>query len=144
MRFSTHLVDSNRNRLMRRLMLLAFFGLLSYSAHAHHSFPALYNVDEPIVMEAVVTQFLFRNPHSFIFVDVVGEDEVVNEWHIELAPASVLGRVADAAIGPGDELLLVCYPARDGGRSCGIGFDGGFLRTSDGFLHGDDPRQANQ
>ena len=124
-------------------VLLALVALPSYG---HHSFPGMYDVNEQAVFEGVVTRFLFRNPHTFIFIEVINDDGVAEEWYLEMAPlwALVRGGMTKDTIQPGDELLVTCNPARDGGTSCGVGVGGGFYRAADEFLHGLDPRTVNQ
>ncbi len=42
--------------------------LLGPPVHAHHSFAATYFVDQEITIDGTLTQFMFRNPHSFVKV----------------------------------------------------------------------------
>ncbi len=90
----------------------------------------------------MATQFLFRNPHAFIFLEVRQAGGAAEEWHLELPPRWALERrgFTDDTIKEGDELLVTCNPARDGSRSCGLGQRGGFLRHSDEYIYGLDPR----
>jgi len=66
------------------LALLAPVALLLDSpVHAHHSFAATYFVDQEISIDGTLTQFMFRNPHSFVKVmakDGKGEQQV---WSVE-------------------------------------------------------------
>jgi hypothetical protein len=95
-------------------------------------------------MEGVVTNFMFRNPHSFIFMEVRQEDGSTESWHLELPPAWAMVRmgVVKDFIKVDDELLVSCNPARDGSNSCGVGQKTGFYRHSDTYLYGKDPRKA--
>jgi hypothetical protein len=115
----------------------------SLPATSHHSFPGVYNTGEMLFLEGKVTEFLFRNPHSFLFLEVEAEDGSTENWHLELAPAWALMRfgVVKDFIKVDDELLVACNPARDGTTSCGIGSKTGFYRHSDGYLMGKDPRK---
>jgi hypothetical protein len=63
---------------MRRT-LIAFLaaGIASVSwgpAYAQHSFVATYFVDQEITVEGTLTQFLYRNPHSFVKVEAADKD----------------------------------------------------------------------
>jgi hypothetical protein len=132
----------------RRLEFLSFATLLAVlggAASAHHSFPGAYDVSEQRVMQGVATDFLFRNPHAFIVIEIAGDDGM-EQWHLELPPRWALERrgFTDTTIRAGDELLVTCNPARDGGRSCGVGQRGGFYRETDGYLYGRDPRTDAQ
>ena len=51
------------------VMLAGLMGAVApQPALAHHSFPATYLVDQIITIDGTVSQFLFRNPHSFVHV----------------------------------------------------------------------------
>ena len=119
-------------------------GLFAFSnpGHGHHSFPGVYDTSQQLVLTGVASEFRFRNPHAFIYLQVTSVDGEAEEWHLELPPAVALqrgGMTADT-IQPGDGLLITCNPARDGARSCGLGQRGGFYRAADEFLFGRDPR----
>jgi Family of unknown function (DUF6152) len=63
---------------MRRT-LIAFLaaGVASLSwgpTYAHHSFAATYFVDQEITVEGTLTQFLYRNPHSFVKVEAADKN----------------------------------------------------------------------
>ncbi len=49
---------------------------------AHHSFAAIDRQSEAFV-RGTVTEFQFRNPHTFLFVDVPQEDGQAANWRIE-------------------------------------------------------------
>ena len=122
--------------------LLAGFLVFAIPVFGHHSFPGIYDTAQQLVLSGSTTQFLFRNPHAFIYLAVTNDDGEVEEWHLELPPAVALSRggMTGEAIQPGDELLVTCNPARDGARSCGLGQRGGFYRSSDNLVFGRDPR----
>ncbi len=124
------------------VLLLLFSTLPSYS---HHSFPGLYDVDQQRLLEGVATKFLFRNPHTFILLNVKNEIGMSEQWYVEMAPLWVLvGRgINKDTIQPGDELMITCNPARDGGRSCGLGEKGGLYQATNQLLYGLDPRSLN-
>lgn len=125
------------------ILLATGAAFLASKPEAHHSFPGMYDVDEQLILSGTATDFLFRNPHVFIYIQVEEENGETAQWHLELPPAVALGRagMTAEAVQPGDVLLVTCNPARDGARSCGLGQRGGFIREADGFLYGRDPRQ---
>src|SRR6202167_4059705 len=59
---------------MKRTFLILFIvvaaSMVGTRAYAHHSFAATYFVDQEITVEGTLTQFMYRNPHSFVKVDV--------------------------------------------------------------------------
>jgi hypothetical protein len=141
------LIKANEDNRMKTLpAAFLLLGLVALPTYGHHSFPGMYDVSQQSVLAGVATRFLFRNPHTFIFLEVTNDDGVAEEWHLEMAPLWALVRsgMTKDSIQPGDELLVTCNPARDGGRSCGLGQRGGFYRAADDLLVGLDPRTVGQ
>jgi hypothetical protein len=57
---------------------------------AHHSSTPFYDPDKRVEIEGAVTRFVFRNPHAFLYLDVVSANGETSEWQIELgAPVSI-------------------------------------------------------
>ena len=77
----------------KMLPSLAALGLLTaaWTASAHHSL-AVYDTDRQIVIEGVVTQLVWRNPHPFLFLEVQRGDGIVETWAAEMAPTSWMTR----------------------------------------------------
>ena len=61
---------------MKRTLLVVALAasLLVGTLYAHHSFTATYDTSKTVTVEGKVTQFLLRNPHSFLHVAVTGKD----------------------------------------------------------------------
>ena len=114
---------------------------LAAGASAHHSRPAAYHVDQLIVIEGVATQLFWRNPHPFLFVEVEQEDGSIVTWAAEMAPtiAMTKGGYTEESIEPGQHIMIVGSPARDGKRI--LTFEGAW-RPADGWVYGMDPRSA--
>ena len=60
-------------------------------ASAHHSFAATYLEDQSVTIEGELVQFLFRNPHSFVHVNVKQKDGSVVRYAVEWGGAGQLG-----------------------------------------------------
>jgi Family of unknown function (DUF6152) len=60
-------------------------------AFAHHSF-ALFDMEKSLTLEGTVKQFDWTNPHSWIRLVVVTENNQPEEWMIELPAAASLAR----------------------------------------------------
>lgn len=84
-------------------------------AYAHHSFAATYFVDQEVTIEGTLTQFLYRNPHSFVKVDVKGPDGKITTWSIEWGGGAQLthDRVTRDTLKPGDHVIVSGNPGRD-------------------------------
>ncbi len=79
---------------MRRAVVISLAALLPVMAlHAHHA-PAVFDQSRTIVVEGTVTEFVWANPHSWIRMDVVGDDGTVMEHGDEPADLSRARRLA--------------------------------------------------
>ncbi|MCP5145158.1 MAG: hypothetical protein H6978_10140 [Gammaproteobacteria bacterium] len=124
---------------MRPVRLIGLgFALLSGVALAHHSTPAHYDLDKSVALEGTVTAFHWRNPHAFIFLDVVDGSGTHTEWHIEMSNTIGLTRAGwtDETIKEGDTLMIRGAPARDESRN--LLFIRALKRPADGLTYGDD------
>jgi hypothetical protein len=95
--------------------LLAASLLLTVPSRAHHSFAATYLEDQSITIEGSLVQFLFRNPHSFLHIEVKDANGEMHTWAVEWAAPSQLGvtGVEHDALKPGDKLIVVGNPGRN-------------------------------
>jgi hypothetical protein len=101
---------------MKRTLFASLAGLLfAGSLFAHHSFTATYDTGKTVTIEGKVTQFLLRNPHSFLHVAVVGKDGKEEIWNVEWAAAGQLGGagVNRESLKVGDPVVITGNPARD-------------------------------
>ena len=85
------------------------------TALAHHSFAATYFVDQEISIDGTLTQFMFRNPHSFVKVmakDDKGQQQV---WSIEWGGGAQLTQehVTRDTLKNGDHVIVTGNPGRD-------------------------------
>jgi hypothetical protein len=104
--------------LKTKLVVLTFAAVtvLGIRASAHHSFAATYNEGEKTTINATVTQFLFRNPHSFLqlsTVDAKTGKEIT--CAVEWGGGGQLGSqgVQRETLRPGDKVVVVGEPGRD-------------------------------
>ena len=121
----------------RVVMLVLSVAVLAPSfALAHHSFTATYDTSKTVTIVGKVTQFLLRNPHSFLLVTVADKDGTEQNWNIEWAAAGQLGGagVNRDSLKVGDPVVITGNPARDPAdqrlRMVTV------KRTSDGFNWG--------
>ena len=85
------------------------------AAYAHHSFAATYFVDREITVEGTLTQFLFRNPHSFVKVQAPDDKGEMQTWSVEWGGGAQLDRehVTRDTLKPGDHVIVTGNPGRD-------------------------------
>ncbi len=98
------------------LILLAASAVLAGSrALAHHSFAATYVVDREITVEGTLTQFLYRNPHSFVKMLAPDSQGHMQTWSIEWGGGAQLtqAHVTRFTLKPGDRVIVTGNPGRD-------------------------------
>jgi hypothetical protein len=90
--------------------------LAAAGASAHHAFATEFNVERPVALEGKVTKVELINPHSWIHIEVVGNDGVATIWMVEGGSPNALVRrgITKASIPIGAELVVNGYQARDG------------------------------
>ena len=93
----------------------ALWSISSVPLSAHHSFAATYFEDKQEKVEGDLAQFLFRNPHSYVHVDVKQANGEVVRYAIEWAGGGQLGRqgVARDTLKVGDHVIIVGNPGRN-------------------------------
>jgi len=93
------------------------------SALAHHSH-GNYLLTEYIGLEGTVTEIHWINPHSWIYMEVAGEDGESNVWVLEGASLNALraGGWAEDSIEPGDRITVRCHQLRDRSNGCLLGY----------------------
>jgi hypothetical protein len=86
------------------LALLASAG----TAHAHHSFPAVYDAKTRKTITGVVTQMLYQNPHARFYLRVTNADGSEDLWELETQNTSFLRRGGwlPDSVQPGDKLTV--------------------------------------
>lgn len=84
-------------------------------ALAHHSFGATYDSSTRVEIEGTVKEFVWRNPHSFLRVDVAQPDQSVKTWALEWGSINQLtsAKLTRTTLRPGDRLVISGQPARD-------------------------------
>lgn len=84
---------------------------------AHHSFGAIFDVNQTVTMTGKVTKIEWANPHAHIAVDVKAPDGKTESWLLEGYPPTVLSRTGwqkDVTVKVGDTIKVFGWRARDG------------------------------
>lgn len=86
-------------------------------AAAHHSFTAAYDNTKRVEVEGVVKEFVWRNPHSYLRIDVTTKEGATETWNLEWGSSSQLSAakypVTRTTIKAGDRILAGGEPRRD-------------------------------
>jgi hypothetical protein len=113
--------------------------LLASKLSAHHSFSATYDTGKTVSVEGKVVQFLLRNPHSFLHIEVKTKDGKVEVWNVEWASAGQLSGTIANSIKAGDPVTISGNPARD---AADLRLRMVNIRRTDGQSWGFDPGQV--
>lgn len=103
---------------MKRKLLVLLIGVglvFCGRAYAHHSFAATYFTDQTNTITGTITEFLYRNPHSFIKVQAPNKDGKMVIWSIEWGGGAQLARAGINAdtLHAGDKVVVKGNPGRD-------------------------------
>ena len=91
----------------------AVVALAGAPAGAHHASAPFYDNTKSVEANGVVTRFLFRNPHSFLFLDEERDGETI-KWEVEMGTAVSMSRRGwtPDTIEVGDRVRVVGQPSR--------------------------------
>lgn len=99
----------------RKLALPLVLGILAtaMAAYAHHSFAATYDEAKTIEIKGRIVVFSFRNPHSFVTVEVTEGDKKVR-WGVEGPGSTQLANsgIQGDTLRYGDEVVVTGNPSR--------------------------------
>ncbi|HTB68003.1 MAG TPA: DUF6152 family protein [Steroidobacteraceae bacterium] len=105
-------------------------------AEAHHSYAATFDVDHQVNLKGTVVQFGFRNPHSYIQLEVPDGKGGTVRWSVEWSGTASLTRqgIDRGTLKVGDVVKVVASPSRVKGelRAQFVSF----VRERDGFSWG--------
>ena len=84
---------------------------------AHHSFGVAFDANKPITLTGVITEIEWKNPHTYVYLDVKDESGRPVNWKLEGYPPNVLSRTGwkrDVTIKVGDTITVFGWLSRDG------------------------------
>jgi len=114
-------------------------GLLSLAsaipAVAHHSFAAVYDLEQKVTVHGVIAQVRLTNPHSWFYLDVTNDKGEVERWAFEAGTPSGMIRngYKPSVIKAGAEVTISGFRARDVTQNMGMLRE---LTTADGTVYG--------
>jgi hypothetical protein len=83
---------------------------------AHHG-AAAYDMSKPLVMkDAVVTRYLWANPHTVVFFDAKDDKGNTTHWSVELGSPSAVALMGwnRTSLKPGDVITVYMFAAKNG------------------------------
>ena len=96
-------------------VVTAAAALTCSAAGAHHSF-AMFDLGKDVVVEAVIKEVQFTNPHVWLQILVKDDKGVETEWSIESGAPGMMLRNGwkPSTLKPGDKVTLTMHPLRNG------------------------------
>ena len=108
---------------MTRAKQLAFTGLLaaalaltsSSPAWSHHSH-AMFDHDKEVTITGTVAEWVFRNPHVFLYVDTKSDSGETVRYSVEMSNITNMLKVGFSAttFKAGDKVTVELHPLADG------------------------------
>jgi hypothetical protein len=114
--------------------LVAVLVLGASAVEAHHAVTPFYDMSKSVEFDGVVTRWIFKNPHSFLYLMVTDENGQKTEWEVELGAPIILqkqGWTPDT-IKVGEVLHAKGSPSRAAGTHGLSQMAGGSLTRKDG------------
>lgn len=103
------------SKLLAALVVAAGLLALAGPMFAHHSL-ANYDRQHAITLTGTVTEFLLKNPHSYIVFEVKEEDGIVVKWTAGSSSPMRLFRMGwkTTTLKPGDQITVTGGPHKGG------------------------------
>ena len=108
-----------------KVLLALAFALFANDAVAHHNMTAVFDFNDRVTLSGTLTKVDWRNPHTYLTVEVKAADGSTETWQIE-GPAPSFFRIRDFGKGISNQATM--------GKS-GVGISG--MRERVMQLHGD-------
>jgi uncharacterized protein DUF6152 len=111
-------------------------------AHAHHSLAGTYLMDKTETIEGTIVQFVLRNPHSYLDLEIKDTEGKITRWGVEWGGMSQLGQtgITRDTLKTGDKVTISGPPSRDASeRKVLLKI---IRRPSDGWVWGERPEEV--
>jgi uncharacterized cupredoxin-like copper-binding protein len=102
---------------LKRTGVLAAAMALAIAAPAlsHHSH-AMFDHSKALTITGTVTEFVFRNPHVFLYIDARNEKGETQNYWVEMSnlPNMIRRGIGQSTFKPGDKVTVHVHPLKDG------------------------------
>lgn len=104
-----------RRKLVLALAVVGLLFAISVPVLAHHAFGAEFDPNRPLILRGTVTKVEWVNPHTWIHLEVTGEDGSKEGWMVEGGTPNTLLRrgVTKQSLLPGTEIVVDGYQSKD-------------------------------
>jgi hypothetical protein len=109
-------------RTYNEVLLALVCGLAAAApASAHHSFAAEFDGSKTFVVKGVLTKVDWTNPHTYLYLDVMGSGGKVQHYTFSSGPPSALRRagIKKSDFKIGETVAITGAPAKDGTKTLG-------------------------
>jgi hypothetical protein len=98
------------------VLAAALFTIIALPGRAHHSFSAEFDEARPVTLQGKVTKMEWINPHSWIHIDVVGQDGTTVAWMVEAGTPNTMVRrgFTRDSLKAGTEIVVQGFLSKDG------------------------------
>jgi hypothetical protein len=105
-----------------RVLSLAVAGFGAANAFAHHGI-ANFDFNKDVAITGTVAKLTFVNPHSWLYVNVIGPNGATTEWRCEMRSATVLRRSgwSQEWFAVGSPVSVTGVPDRNEPNTCYLG-----------------------
>jgi hypothetical protein len=102
-------------RILISLLTALMLGSTAVPLAAHHSH-AMFDTSREVTITGTVTNYSYRNPHVFLYVDVKGDNGQVVSWAVEMSNvANMQSRgIYRSTFKVGDVVTVKVNPLKDG------------------------------
>ena len=107
---------------MRSVLSAALIFVAVATISAHHTASYIYDIDRPVLLQGMVSEVEWKNPHVLLHLDVKENDGVTISWLLEARAVSIMRRMGmeQDFIQSGKSAEVTVCAARDGSHEAGL------------------------
>ena len=104
-----------KHRMIVAALVVAGSVSVAPAVFAHHSH-AMFDHTKEVTVVGTVTEFVYRNPHVFLYLDIKDEKGETVNYSVEMSniPNMIRRGILQATFKPGDKVSVNVHPLRDG------------------------------